>query len=298
MSLIFKKGVNIREMLSSADTKDYVLKAINTYLLDIEKSPFADLGYKEIFQEFDTNKRSQSFSKGPKFAITWHDVSEGGVPKFSTVSDRSEVEVYAVHWRAALKYLKDWFRYNELPLIEKATDEFRNSAARLLSRVFYGIIVNAGNATGVTADDDNYIAVGDAIESQVMAMRNPVLLANGDLDYSNSCFATHIVCNSNDEGLVKKAIDAIHRAKAMEFDKDIKPLSEYVGKLKVIASDYIPADYCYPLEAKRYFVALKDGELELDTDEDKLMDAETTYGSLRRGGGCLSSNAVRYVRIR
>lgn len=296
MGLIFKKGINIQEMITSPDTSDVFTQAINTYLYNMTDEAGYDNAYKQIFEFFDTTKQTELFPRGPKFSIYFSAVAEGEPPRFGTVTDGLDVNVNLVHYRAGLRYSKDWFRYNQIPLIEKATQAFRDESQRLLCRVYYGIIKNAAT-TGSSASGSTPIAVGDKIEEHVVAMLTPTTDAQGNKDFTNVVYPKLVMCNPADEALLKASLDVNARREAMKYDTDIKPLGDGTISLQPLVTSWADQGKLLIIEPKKYFVGLKDGELELDMEDDKKFDAENMYGSLRRGGACLSSLAVRYVDI-
>lgn len=296
MGLIFKKGVNVQEMITSGDTRDIFTQAINTYLYNMADEAGYDNAYEEVFEFFDTDKKTEVFPKGPKFAIYFSAVAEGEPPRFGSVSDGADVNVNVVHRRAGLRYANDWFRYNQIPLIEKATQAFRDEAQRTLCRIYYGIIKSAAT-TGSAATGATPVAIGDKMEEHVVAMISPSTDANGNLDFTNVVYPKLVMCNPADESTVKAALDVNLRREQSKYDTDIKPLGSSTVNLNPLVTPWADQGTLLLIEPKRYFVGLKDGELELDTEQDKLFDAENMYGSLRRGGACLSNLAVRYVTI-
>lgn len=297
MSLIFKKDANLQEMITSSDTTDIFESAINTYLYDMEENAGYDREYEKVFSFFDTSKQSEEFPKGPVFAITFNAVAEGEPPKFGKVSDGDTVTVRVVHYRAGLRYSKDWFRYNQIPLVEKATQEFRDESQRKLCQIYYGIIENAVS-NGTTASANTPLAIGSAIDEQVVAMMTPSVDANGNPDFSNVTYPKMVMCNVADETLVSASLNNVHRLEiAKNQDGEVIPLNSQTASLEVVSTPWVTQGRILVIEPKKYFVGLRDGSLELDTDDDKLFDAENLYGSLRRGGACLSSYAIRYVDL-
>ena len=281
MAALEEGGYDVREMISTSDTKEFFREGINEFFM--QDDPLDDTQWEALYQRIPSTKDGELFpfrdpSKAGEGAhgIVFEAVGELGEIKFSTRTSKEKF-VRAVKYATAIGYSNEWFEDGSMGLIEMTTSDFRAAARDKMAAIHYGLITTAiatgaskSAAVGGTTLDD-FIT---SINSAVAIMRR------------NRFEPDYIVGAPEQEDIILQAMHDIYRD---------RQLTQSARRLTPIITDYFPAGTVALVRSKVRLVSIDRLALTLGSFQDLLHDAETLVGKFRRGVGLGDARVIRGI---
>lgn len=274
--VILDDNGEIKEMITTADTKQFFTTAVNTFFMN--PNPSADTQWNELFTVIPSTTHGELLPFRPPDAveagshgIVFDEVGEGGEIKYSRVVS-AEKYVKNVKYGTAIGYSNEWFSDGQMGLIEMTTQDFRDSADDKMASIHYGAIeaaVTAGISTSTSLSGtgvSNVAKLINTINARVAVMRRAKRRA------------THIVIPPECEQVVRLALSHTVEGGSLSVVQN-----EDTKRLKVLVTEYVASGYAYIVEAKRRLISTNRLPLTLANFSDLLHDAENLVGKFRRG---------------